>query len=229
MPLLPDDNEGCSLAETGRDPQEYKGRESRVSPKSGNYRPGAPSAKRPAFQSILRNTTHCQVDVVVNQEALQTLFGCEVHFALCAYRPKFERIPSEAHCQNLHRAVATQVGSSEPDVSAWEERPVGKHRSTFDHAGACIFAFRRPPASACARKQQPKPDSVEESLKSPNSPADLKDRTLNNLATPQDETLQTTKAQHCPSGDELSEASESELDWGAASPRGVAGSDLVAF
>ena len=83
MPLLPDDNEGCFLAETGRDPQEYKGRESRVFPKSGNYRPGAPSAS-------LRNTRHCQVDVVANQEAFQTLFGCEVHFALCAYRPKFE-------------------------------------------------------------------------------------------------------------------------------------------
>ena len=95
----------------------------------------------------------------------------------------------------------------------------------------CIFAFCRPSASACARKQQLKPDSVEGSLglKSPISPAELKDRTPNNPAAPEDETLQTTKAQHCPSGDELSEASESELDWGAASPRGVAGSDLVAL
>ena len=231
MPLLPDDGECCFAAETGLAPQGCDRKEYKKPPKVMGYKAGTPKSLRSAFQSILRNTRHCQVDVVAHQEALQTLFGSQAQLALCAYRPKFERIPAEAHCQTLLKAVATQIGSSEPEVTTWQERPAGKRRSTFDHAGACIFAFCRPTVSVTAA-QHPSQPSIPADDCTPQTPVGTlvtPDKAPSSPISSLNKTLPTTKAQQHLSGDDSSEASESEMDCCASGPGAAPGSDLVAL
>ena len=104
-----------------------------------------PEPVKRSFQTIVKNTRYCQVDSVELRQQLQSLFGCAVDCAFCAYRPKFERIPSQSHTMTMYRSVARLDKHGVVTVSAWEERPPGKRRQPFDCGDTCIFAFRERP------------------------------------------------------------------------------------
>ena len=70
------------------------------------------------------------------------LFGEDVDFALCAYRPRCERIPKQASSQQLYMCVAQLSPDGTPNLSPWSCRPASARRAPFDRQGACIFAFR---------------------------------------------------------------------------------------
>ncbi|CAE7232443.1 RE1 [Symbiodinium sp. CCMP2456] len=46
---------------------------------------------RKNFQTVMKHTRYTQADVGSNRYPLRMLFGCDVDFAMCAYRPRFER------------------------------------------------------------------------------------------------------------------------------------------
>ena len=98
-------------------------------------------AQASTFQSIMKRTRKCQVDVEALQSELTTLFGHRVDSAFCAYRPKFERVPLEAHTSSSYRCVATLSRAGALSISDWQERSAGKR--PFESPGACIFALCR--------------------------------------------------------------------------------------
>ena len=168
--------------------------------------------KKQWFQTIMKRTRRCVVDVSSLQNELQGLFGPEVCAALCAYRPKFERIPEQAHTHQLQRAVATLTPKGSLTVTAWEDRPAGKRRQAYEADGTCIFAFRpfrrshtspspqEPPASNHPSLPQiPEPNSIPE----PAEPA----------PTLQAETLSAECVREdCPESRDL-EALYEDVDW----------------
>ena len=80
---------------------------------------GTFKALKQAFQSIMKRTRNCQVDVETLQSELTTLFGHRVDSAFCAYRPKFERVPPEAHTSSSFRCVATLSQAEALSISDW--------------------------------------------------------------------------------------------------------------
>ena len=98
------------------------------------------------FQTIMKHTRYTTVDVGTHRYPLRMLFGSDVDFALCAYRPRYERTPKQAASKDLYGAVAHLTPKGELLVSAWNPRPANARRAEYDRPGACIFAYRCDPA-----------------------------------------------------------------------------------
>ena len=97
-------------------------------PKPPEY-PKYPKALRHAFESIMKRTCKCQVDVEALQSELMTLFGCKVESAFCAYSPKFERVPETAHTKATSRCVASLSPAGALSITDWQERLAGSGAS----------------------------------------------------------------------------------------------------
>ena len=69
-------------------------------------------------------------------------FGQDVDFGLCAYNPRFERIPRTAAVKPLYMCTAFLAPDGSVEISQWSERLPSARRAPFSHAGACVFAFR---------------------------------------------------------------------------------------
>ena len=99
--------------------------------------------RRKHFQTVMKHTRYTQVDVGTYRYELQTIFGDDVFFfALCAYRPRFERVPKQAaaHCMQVRVAHLNQTGNLE--LTPWNTREASARRAVFDRPGACLFAYR---------------------------------------------------------------------------------------
>ena len=98
--------------------------------------------RRRHFQTVMKHTRYTQVDVGTHRYPLRMLFGQDVDFALCAYNPRFERIPKAAAAKPLYMRAAFLAPDGSVEISQWSERPPSARRAPFSHAGACVFAFR---------------------------------------------------------------------------------------
>ena len=76
---------------------------------------------------------------------MRVVFGGDVDFALCAYRPRFERIPKQAAIKALQMSVACLTPEGVLEVSPWTGRAASAKRAPYAALGACVFAFRYPP------------------------------------------------------------------------------------
>ena len=92
------------------------------------------------FQTVLKNTRYTQVDVGTYRYAMRVIFGMDTDAALCAYRPRFERIPKQAAQQTVWQAVATLSPDGTLAVSSWHE--TSSQRAAYSSVGTCIFAYR---------------------------------------------------------------------------------------
>ena len=101
------------------------------------------------FQTIMKHTRYSQVDVGTHRYQLRMLFGEDVDFALCAYRPRFERMPKQAASHHMYARVAHLTPGGVLEHTSWKSRESSARRAAFDRPGACIFAYRyeRPAAS----------------------------------------------------------------------------------
>ena len=113
-----------------------------------------PKHLRNLFQTLMKKTRYCQVDRKELGQELDALFGCHVSHGLCAYKPKFERIPTEAHTQTLEQAVATLSQKGELHISPWQERPAGIRSTSRAPASLPLGVVMH--ASVCEPSQVPK-------------------------------------------------------------------------
>ena len=143
---------------------------------------GVSSDARRHFQTIMKHTRYTQVDVGTYKYQLRQVFGADVDFALCAYRPRFERVPRPAANKTLHMRVAHLTPKGCLEVSEWIERSPSARRAPYDRPGACIFAFayNRPAPETVPKDKgehvDPKADTKTRTLppQTPqNSPADV--------------------------------------------------------
>ena len=94
------------------------------------------------FQTVMKHTRYTQADVGTHKHSLRKVFLDDVEFALCAYRPRYERLPKQASTQPLYTCVAHLSPDGSLTVSPWTLRAPSARREPFDRKGACIFAFR---------------------------------------------------------------------------------------
>ena len=103
------------------------------------------SSKRPGltpvdlnrhFQTVVKHTCYSAVDVGTHRYSLRMLFGMDVDFGLCAYRPCFERIPKQASSQTLVQSVACLERNGSVTRSPWRERMPSARRGPS--SGTCI-------------------------------------------------------------------------------------------
>ena len=125
--------------------------------------------RRRRFQTVMKHTRYTQVDVGTHRYPLRMLFGQDMDFALCAYNPRFERIPKAAAVKPLYMRTAFLAPDGSVEISQGSERLPSAGRAPFSHAGACVFAFRyqAPEAPVCdnsvpvkgrsSARQDPKP------------------------------------------------------------------------
>ena len=106
------------------------------------------------FQTIMKHTRYTQVDVGSYRYQLRKVFGQDVDFALCAYRPRYERVPKQAASHCLSMSVAHLKPGGELEISPWTIRPPAARRASFDRPGACIFAFRYASSSGEASPEE---------------------------------------------------------------------------
>ena len=74
---------------------------------------------------------------------------------MCAYRPRFERVPKQAASQALWCSVATLNTDGSLTVSPWSERPPSAKRAPYSCTGTCLFAYRlqRPVSGECSSRK----------------------------------------------------------------------------
>ena len=148
-PLLPELGEGAFLAEQELSEAPVADGSQMVGESALDESVQQADVKR-SFQTVMKHTRYSQVDLSAQKDALRKIFGVKLVAAFCAYRPKFERIPVEAHTTTLLRSVASLKPNGQVVCTAWEERPAGKRRLPFDCKDPCIFAFRqREPQHSC--------------------------------------------------------------------------------
>ena len=88
--------------------------------------------RRKHFQTIMKHTRYTQADVGTHRSHLRGLFGQDVDFAVCAYRPRYERTPKVAASQDLHVSVAHLSPQGTLEVSEWKLRPACARREAHD-------------------------------------------------------------------------------------------------
>ena len=98
--------------------------------------------RRRHFQTVMKHTRYTQADVGTHRYPLRMLFGLDVDFALCAYRPRFERVPKSAFSKDLYICVAHLDPDGNLTLTPWTFRPASARRAVHYQNGACIFAFR---------------------------------------------------------------------------------------
>ena len=127
------------------------------------------------FQTVMKHTRYTQADVGTLRYQLRMLFGRDVDFALCGYRPRFERVPKPAATHHMLVRVAHLSPQGALELTPWNPRPPASRRAVFERPGACIFAYCYGDAS-----QAPLPDEspvqnqgseVEENLSVDKDPA----------------------------------------------------------
>ena len=78
--------------------------------------------RRRHFQTVMKHTRYTQVDVGTHRYPLRMLFGQDVDFALCAYNPRFERIPKPAAVKHMFMRVACLTPAGDLALSEWAQR-----------------------------------------------------------------------------------------------------------
>ena len=111
--------------------------------KAPTPKPGcSESFKKRHFQTVMKNTRYTQVDVGSLRYQLRMLFGGDVDFALCAYRPRYERVPKQAATHHMQVSVAHLDPRGTLEITPWTDREPVARRAEFDCPGACIFGYR---------------------------------------------------------------------------------------
>ena len=93
---------------------------------------------RKHFQTVMKHTRYTQADVGSHRYQLRMLFGQDVDFALCAYKPRFERTPKQAATCDMYRSVAHLSPAGDLEFSEWTARPACARRDVFDRPGASL-------------------------------------------------------------------------------------------
>ncbi|CAE7239120.1 RE1 [Symbiodinium sp. CCMP2592] len=181
---------------------------------------------RRCFQTVMKHTRYTQADVGTYKNDLRLMFGQSVDFALCAYRPRFERVPKPAATRDLYRAVAHLAPSGALEVSEWVLRPASTRRENFDRAGACIFAYRHQPPEAQraavilerVQGRQPKAKGRQAKVLDPEIPVEHKDPSTTVLAEAGSEAPPASEQCDCcepetPEADEITLGPAFEVDF----------------
>ena len=115
--------------------------------------------RRRHFQTVMKHTRYSQVDVGTHRYPLRMLFGQDVDFALCAYNPRYERIPKQASTKTLYSCVACLSPDGQLTVTPWNKRESSARRAPNVQSGACVFAFRYSPPGPvpCTAEEFPFP------------------------------------------------------------------------
>ena len=106
----------------------------------------SPCQLRRAFQHIVKNTRTGIVSLENHQKDLETLFGnveTPIVEARVAYRPKKERIPSDAGTETYQVGIVSLSPQGELIVHPWITRPPGMTRHSVSAMHVAVFAFRR--------------------------------------------------------------------------------------
>ncbi|CAE7296093.1 RE1, partial [Symbiodinium sp. CCMP2456] len=93
---------------------------------------------RKHFQTVMKHTRYTQADVGSNRYPLRMLFGCDVDFAMCAYRPRFERreaFDRPGACDSLEGRASTR---SEPECVS--ESPVPSELQGHEVCDCCAHS-----------------------------------------------------------------------------------------
>ena len=102
------------------------------------------SDRRRVFQHIVKNTRKGVVNAERFQKELQQLFGGrgkDIRHCFVAYRPRLERIPTDAGTRTYDRSVASLTSDGELHVSPWNQRLPGESRRQVIQVNACLFAY----------------------------------------------------------------------------------------
>ena len=141
-----DKEEGACLAQTDHAEVFSEPADGPAEDAAGQARPvperQTPSDLKRHFQTILKHTRYTQVDVGTYRYHLRMLFGQDVDAALCAYRPRYERIPKQSATQQTWRAVAEIDSNGKVSMSPWSARMASARRAEHISDRPCIFAFR---------------------------------------------------------------------------------------
>eukprot|EP00435_Cladocopium_sp_Y103_P013473 s905_g3.t1 len=101
-----------------------------------------PGDRKRAFQHIVKNTKKGKVDVSLMRDKLVTVFGKrgnDITYGETAYKPKKERVPSDAGQQPYYVSVATLSQDGQLDVTPWKLRVQNSERKPVQPMPVAVF------------------------------------------------------------------------------------------
>ena len=100
--------------------------------------------RRRVLQHIVKNTRKGIVNIDRFREELITIFGKlghDITSAFVAYKPRLERIPTEANTDHLMQSIATLTVDGEFLVQPWCQRNAGATRRRVTQVNVALFVY----------------------------------------------------------------------------------------